>query len=249
MTTAEQTAIADELRAHYARVAPLLHAAFGGMPIVSASFPQGLGTKAYWHTEPLPLEPSVLAWCLDKLQAVEFHSWFPAPGAHDRLGMARIFLETAGTATDAHLRDAARLTRAALRTHGLDAILMLDGTGGIALLVPFDDRPAYDDVRTWLHGFANALAAANGSLFTTEPNAHGGSLVHIHVSRNAVQTYSALPYSARARRLADRAADPVGTARHDADREHQARVLAAARCTPARFTRALATLLLFARLH
>jgi DNA primase len=195
--TAEQTAIADELRLHYARVAPLLHAALGGMPIVSASFPQGLGTKAYWHTKPLPLEPPVFAWCLDKLQAVEFHSWFPAPGAPDRCGHARIFLETAGTATDAHLREAARLTRAALRTHGLDAILMLDGTGSIALLVPFDDRPAYDDVRTWLHGFANALAAAHGSLFTTEPNTHGGSLVHIHVSHNAVRLFSALPYSAR----------------------------------------------------
>ena len=197
VATEGNTAIAGELRAHYERVAPLLHAAFGGMPIVSASFPQGLGTTAYWHTKPLPLEPSVFAWCLDKLQAVEFHSWFPSPGAHDRLGMARIFLETAGTATDAHLREAARLTRAALRTHGLDALLMLDGTGGIALLVPFDDRPAYDDVRTWLHGFANALAAAHGSLFTTEPNTHGGSLVHIHVSHNAVRMFSALPYSAR----------------------------------------------------
>jgi DNA primase len=190
-------ATADKLREHYARVAPLLHAAFGGMPIVSASFPQGLGTKAYWHTKTLPLEPSVFAWCLDKLNAVEFHSWFPAPGAHDRCGLGRIFLEVAGTATDANLRKAARLTRAALRTHGLDAILMLDGTGGIALLVPFDDRPTYDDIRTWLHGFANALAAAHGSLFTTEPNTHGGSLVHIHVSHNAARMFSALPYSAR----------------------------------------------------
>ena len=189
--------VANELRAHYARVAPLLHAAFGGMPIISASFPQGLGTKAYWHTKPLPLEASVFAWCLDKLNAVEFHSWFPAPGVPDRCGMARIFLETAGTATDAHLREAARLTRAALHTHSLDAILMLDGTGGIALLVPFDDHPAYDDVRTWLHGFANALAAAHGSLFTTEPNTQGGSLVHIHVSHNAERMFSVLPYSAR----------------------------------------------------
>jgi DNA primase len=197
LSATEQTAIANELRVHYARVAPILHAAFGGMPLVSASFPQGLGTKAYWHTKPLPLEPSVFAWCLDKLNAVEFHSWFPAPGAPDRCGHARIFLETAGAATDKQLREAARLTRAALQKHGLDAILMLDGTGGIALLVPFDDQPAYDDVRTWLHGFANALAAAHGSLFTTEPNTHRGSLVHIHVSHNAEQMFSALPYSAR----------------------------------------------------
>src|ERR1700683_1752199 len=196
MTTVN-AAISEELRAHYGRVAPLLHAAFGGMPIVSASFPDGVGTKAYWHTKPLPLEPSVFAWCLDKLQAVEFHSWFPAPGAHDRCGHARIFLETAGTATEAHLREAARLTRPLLRANGLDAVCMLDGTGGIALLVPFDDRPAYDDVRAWLHGFANALATAHGSLFTTEPNTHGGSLVHIHVSHNAVRMFSALPYSAR----------------------------------------------------
>jgi DNA primase len=196
VTTAE-TAFANELRAHYARVAPLLHAAFGGMPIVSASYPQGLGTKAYWHTKPLPLEPSVFAWCLDKLQAVEFHSWFPAPGAHDRCGVARIFLETAGAATDAQVREAARLTRAALNAVGLDAILMFDGMGGIALLVPFDDRPQYNDVRIWLHGLANALATVHAGLFTTEPNTHGGSLVHIHVSHNAPGMFSALPYSAR----------------------------------------------------
>ncbi len=210
MITEQQPAIADDLRAHYSRVAPLLHAAFGGMPIVSASFPDGLGTKAYWHTKPLPLEPSVFAWCLDKLSAVEFHSWFPAPGAHDRCGHARIFLERAAGTSGAHqavqdkhpsvslsLSKAAHLTRAALQTHGLDAICMLDGTGNIALLIPFDDAPAYDDVRTWLHGFANGLAAAHGGLFTTEPNTHGGPLVHIHVSHNAVRMYSALPYSAR----------------------------------------------------
>ena len=197
MITESKSAIADDLRAHYSRVAPLLHAAFGGMPIVSASFPDGIGTKAYWHTKPLPLEPSVIAWCLDKLDAVEFHSWFPAANAHGQLGYARIFLENAGSATDAHLREAARLTRAALRVYGLDAILMLDGAGGIALLVPFDDAPAYDDVRAWLHLVASGLATAHGSLFTTEPNTHGGSLVHIHVSHNAVRLFSALPYSAR----------------------------------------------------
>ena len=198
--SAQNPAIADALRAHYARVAPLLHAAFGGMPIVSASFPQGLGTKAYWHTKPLPLEPSVFAWYLDKLEAVEFHSWFPAPGAHDRCGIARIFLETAEPVTPSvaqRNRGAALLTRAALNAVGLDAMLMLDGMGGIALLVPFDDRPQYDDVRIWLHGLANALATVHGALFTTEPNTRGGSLVHIHVSHNAPGMFSALPYSAR----------------------------------------------------
>jgi DNA primase len=195
--TTEHTAIADDLRAHYARVAPLLHAAFGGMPIVSASFPDGIGTKAHWHTKPLPLEPSIFAWCLEKLNAVEFHSWFPAPGRHDRCGMARIFLELAGSADDTRLRDAARITRTALSAHELDAICMLDGTGGIALLIPFDDAPDYDDVRAWLHTFANDLAAKHGDLFTTEPNTRGGTLVHIHVSHNALRMYSALPYSAR----------------------------------------------------
>ena len=111
--------------------------------------------------------------------------------------MARIFLETAGTATDAHLHEAAQLTRAALNAVGLDAMQMLDGTGGIALLVPFDDQPNYNDVRIWLHGLANALATVHGGLFTTEPNTHGGSLVHIHVSHNAPGMFSVLPYSAR----------------------------------------------------
>jgi hypothetical protein len=65
--------------------------------------------------------------------------WFPAPGDHADCGYCRVFLETAGEATDAQLCHAARLARAALNASGLDAMLILDGMGGIPLLIPFDD--------------------------------------------------------------------------------------------------------------
>ncbi len=199
MTTINNPALADDVRAHYARVTPLAHAVFGGMPIVSTSFPDGLSGAPHWHTKPLPLEPSTIAWCLEKLGSLEFHSWFPAPHQPDRLGYARIMLEATGSLDAAHMRHAARLTRTALNDRDVDAILVQNGDGNLTLFIPFADAPAYDDVRTWLHAVANELALKHGALFSTEPNTRGGNLVHLHVTHNAVRGYSSLPYALRAR--------------------------------------------------
>ena len=182
---------------HYARVAPLLESTFGAIPIVTASFPDGLGTKARWHTKPLPLVPHVFEWCVEKLDAIEFHSWTPAPQHPDRLGFARILLEYDGVPNDVRMREAARVTRDALNARDLDAIAVLDGRGGIALFLPFDDAPEYAPVRDWLEHFANDLAAQHGDLFSTEPNTHSDTLIRIHVRHNAPRLWSILPYSAR----------------------------------------------------
>ena len=154
------------------------------MPIVSASFPEGLVQKPLAHQAAAARAVGLRPWCLDKLQAVEFHSTVPAPGAHHSSGLARIFLETAGTAPEAQLREAARLTRAALHTHGLDASsCSTELRHRVARAL--SRRPAYDESAGGCT-VCQCARAAHGSLFTTEPNTHGGSLVHIHVSHNAV---------------------------------------------------------------
>src|ERR1035441_3839537 len=89
------------------------------------------------------------------------------------------------------------LLRTILRKHNLDAVPLLDGEGGIALYIPFDDAPPYAPVRLWLHGLAASAAAAYPNNFSTEPNSVGGARVHIHVKTNAPGLHSALPYSLR----------------------------------------------------
>ncbi|HEV7180429.1 MAG TPA: hypothetical protein VGN11_11180, partial [Candidatus Baltobacteraceae bacterium] len=110
---------------------------------------------------------------------------------------ARILLAAAGVAAEDRVNEAAGVVRSALNAIHLDAIAMLDGVGGIALLLPFVDAPHYEAVRDWLHRFVAHLAIQRGDLFTTEPNTAGTNLVHLHVSHNAPGSFSALPYSAR----------------------------------------------------
>ena len=116
------------------------------------------------------------------------------------LRYARILLETGSIDRGPNpksTRDAAIVLRALLRERGLRAIPLLDGNGGVALYIPFDDAPDYADVRRWLHVLANDAAARYPDLFTTEPNSAGGSRVHVQVRNNAPGLFSALPYSLR----------------------------------------------------
>jgi DNA primase len=202
----------DDVFSYYRTVLPFIEGAFGGIPVVWATFAEP-DSGASFHgplrdrVHKLPtvdvrlgsrsavpyfaLQPKVVEWLIEYHHAVEFHSWTPTAANPQALRYARILLENNDT------RDAAMTLREFLNEHGVRAIPLLDGNGGVALYLPFDDAPGYDDVRRWLHVVANNAAARRPDLFTTEPNSHGGSRVHVHVSHNAPGLYSALPYSLR----------------------------------------------------
>ncbi len=148
----------------------------------------------------LALRRHTLEWLATYHHALEFHSWTPIASNPSALRYARILLETGSIdrgPNSKSTRDAALVLRAVLRERGLRAIPLLDGKGGVALYIPFDDAPDYADVRRWLHTLANDAAARYPDLFTTEPNSAGGSRVHVHVRNNAPGFSSALPYSLR----------------------------------------------------
>lgn len=148
----------------------------------------------------LALQRHTLAWLANYHHAIELHSWTPIAKNPLALRYARILLETGSLDRGPNAkstRDAAIVLRALLRERGLRAIPLLDGNGGVAVYIPFDDAPAYDDVRRWLHVLANDAATRYPDLFTTEPNTAAGSRVHVHVRNNAPGLFSALPYSLR----------------------------------------------------
>ncbi len=144
------------------------------------------------------IERFTLDWLANDWAAVEFHSWTPTPEDPLKLRFARILLEAGpGELRPDAMRQSVLIMREFLATLRLCAIPVLDGVGGVALFVPFDDAPEYAPVRTWLHALANDAAAKYPQYFTTEPNSAGGARVHVHVKSNAPGLFSALPYSLR----------------------------------------------------
>ncbi|HVA37289.1 MAG TPA: hypothetical protein VNJ51_06725 [Candidatus Dormibacteraeota bacterium] len=199
-------ALQPRILAHYQAVGPLLERSFAGAPIVYANFPAGLDHTRYFRVLGVPLSERKLVWTCHRYYAVEFHTWAPLPEDEDRLRFARILLEPQ-PATPAHpktlearIKEAALAVREALQTLGLDAIPLLDGTGGIALWVPFADAPHAAPLRAWLHRLAARVIAKHPALVSGEPNSHADGRVHLHVSSNAPGHYSAMPYSLRGAR-------------------------------------------------
>lgn len=212
-----QSLSADAL-SYYEAAIPAVAASFRGIPFAWNAFSDPVATPR-WHGPLAPqshrvptvsvagtrgparpyfaLEPYTLEWLVKDHGAVEFHSWTPTQSDPLALRFARILLEEGDTVAAGAVRDAALLMRDLLASRHLTAIPLLDGTGGIALYLPFDDAPAYVPVRTWLHALANDAAAAYPNAFTTEPNSAGGTRVHVHVTSNAPGLHSALPYSLR----------------------------------------------------
>ncbi len=143
-----------------------------------------------------PLAENALSWQAHR-GAVEFLSWSPAGDDPSAVAFARILLTQAGTATEAMVKEAALVFRGLLERAGIRAIPLL-GVGGIALWIPFGDRPPYPPIRAWLHTVAREAETRHTKLISAEwPLSERGNRVHVAVDSNAPGRWSALPYSLR----------------------------------------------------
>jgi DNA primase len=167
--------------AYYQAVLPRIAESFDGIPLVWATYantpvtPSTVGGPVFHgplrdrvHNLPtvdVPLERAgvraylklgrrTVDWLLEYHHAVEFHSWTPTKNSPTKLRYARILLE------NNNVRDAAIALKDMLINRGVQAIPLLDGNGGVALYIPFNDASHYDDVRRWLHVVANEAAAS-----------------------------------------------------------------------------------------
>jgi type III secretion system FlhB-like substrate exporter len=196
-----------EIISHYELVAPLMEHIFGRIPIVwttpnpNAAQPPIYHCKYFGHWSHLSSEH---VQHLVSIGAQEFHSWFPLVDDPARARFARFLLERPWADTQGALLENVR--RAALVLADIlchpevskgTAIPVLDGVGGISLFVPLAGGPAYPDVRTWAHRIAREAIAAHPDLFSEGPNVHDDGRVHIHVSSNALDRWSIMPYSIR----------------------------------------------------
>lgn len=220
----EDQDVLNALVDHYHLVEPLLDRSFGTIPLVCASYPDGFEKSAQFHIDLrrapngvhtiesayegvsrryLALDGRAMYWALHALDAVEFFSWSPTAADFQKAAYGRILLEPAARrpgvtiAADDRVKAAALVLKSLLADVNVHAIPLFDGGTGIAIWMPFDDAPDYAALRTGLHEFASYAAARYPTVFTTEPNTHSDSLVHLHVSKNSPGTFTVLPYSVR----------------------------------------------------
>ncbi|HET9096418.1 MAG TPA: hypothetical protein VFN37_07130 [Candidatus Baltobacteraceae bacterium] len=200
--------------AHYQLVAPVLEQLFGAIPLVWATYPYGLDAPGQYHVHYFGHWTNLSAQHIERLVgigALEFYSWTPTAADPARARFARFLLErpTSGDAGDLddQIGRGACALREVLRKDGHDGIPVLDGAGGISIFVPLSNAPAYDDVRAWCHAIAAKAIAQNADLLSAAPNTVADARAHVHVSSNAVNLFSMLPYSFRAK--TGRVATPV----------------------------------------
>ena len=181
---------------HYRLAGPLMSAQFADAPLVFLDFPDGFANLPHYHITDVPLNPTKILWAVHAYYAIEFHTWASVPSDENRLRFARILLELPEGPFE-RVKEAALAMRAALFEVHMEAIALIDGRAGIALWVPLADMPLAETVRAWLHQLCAKAVARHPALLTMEPNTHRDGRVHIHVSSNAPDHFSAVPYSLR----------------------------------------------------
>jgi hypothetical protein len=124
--------------------------------------------------------------------AFELHSWTPTAQDPTRARFARIVLAPTSTTSPTLIKEALQALRTTLHDHDIEAIAGLDPNGAV-LWLRFDDRPHYDDLRTWLHTIAHPTTLAHPTIFTHDRDP---GRVRIDVGSNAVGRWS--PPSSRA---------------------------------------------------
>jgi len=96
------------------------------------------------------------------------------------------------------VKGAARALKALLERIGLRPFVMLTGSTGAHVRVPFQRGPDFDEVRAFARSLADHLAAASPDSYTTEvrKEKRKGRLF-LDVARNAYGQTAVVPYSAR----------------------------------------------------
>ena len=199
MMKAGDDAVMPQVLAHYQLVGPLIEAALAKTPIVFANFPDGLTDPPRYHFTTVPLSVDKMLWLVHREYAIEFFTWAPALLNVAALHFGRILLLPALGVDCQQVKLAALAIRALLfDVAKLEAVPLLDGGTGIALWIPFADKPQADTLRPWLHRLCTRAVALHPDLVPTAFNTHKDGRVHLHVESNASGHYSSVPYGLRA---------------------------------------------------
>jgi bifunctional non-homologous end joining protein LigD len=212
-----------ELLRYAARIAPILVPYLRGRPLNLHRYPQGAGTKGFWHKqvpdhapEWLPRwenpeadegetttylvadEPAALVWAAN-FGALEWHAWTSTTEHPDEPTYALVDIDPGPTTAWDDVLLLARLHRDAFEHLGVRAYPKVTGRRGIQVWIPIAPGPSFDETRAWVERLSRTVGAVVPDLVSWrwEVRERGGH-ARLDYTQNAVNKTLVAPYSPRA---------------------------------------------------
>jgi len=212
-----------DLVRYAAQIAPTLVPYLTRRALNMNRFPNGVGTKGFWHKE-LPShapswltrwdnpnadpgetltylvvdEPAALVWVAN-YGALEWHAWTSRVEDPNRPTYALVDLDPGERTTWPELLALARLHRTAFEHLGVEAWPKLTGRRGIQIWVPIETGPSFDETREWVERVSRTVGAVVPELVSWKWQVRERSgLARLDYSQNAVNKTLVAPYSPRA---------------------------------------------------
>ena len=185
-------------------------------------YPNGVGTKGFWHKE-LPNhapswltrwdnpdadpgetrtylvvdEPAAVVWAAN-FGALEWHAWTSRIEDPNLPTYALVDLDPGERTTWPELLALARLHRTAFEHLGVRAWPKLTGRRGIQIWVPIDSGPSFDETRDWVERVSRTVGAVVPELVSWKWQVRERSgLARLDYTQNAINKTLVAPYSVR----------------------------------------------------
>jgi bifunctional non-homologous end joining protein LigD len=218
----EEPVTKRDLLRYAAEVAPVLVRHLEGRALNLHRYPDGAGTKGFWHKErparaPAWLtgwdnpdadpgetqtyavvdEPAALVWVAN-FGALEWHPWTSRTDAPDKPTYALVDIDPGDETTWEVVLTLARLHRTALDHLGLEAAVKVTGRRGVQVWVPIRRGPTFEQTRAWVERLSRTVGAVVPELLSWkwEKGARKG-LARLDYTQNAVNKTLVAPYSPR----------------------------------------------------
>jgi bifunctional non-homologous end joining protein LigD len=218
----EQPVTKRDLLRYAAQIGPTLVPYLTGRALNMHRYPNGAGSKGFWHKErpahaPQWLgrwdnpqadygetttyvvvdEPAALVWVAN-FGALEWHAWTSTTDRPDLPTYALVDLDPGPATTWEELLELARLHRAAFEHVGVSAFPKVTGRRGIQVWVPIERGPTFEETRTWVEKLSKTVGAVLPDLVSWkwEVRSRGGK-ARLDYTQNAVNKTLVAPYSPR----------------------------------------------------
>src|SRR3954468_9371965 len=221
-TKREKPVTKRDLLRYAAQIAPVLLPYLQGRALNMHRYPNGAGSKGFWHKEVpghapdwLPRwdnpdadagethtylvvdEPAALVWAAN-FGALEWHAWTSRTDAPHEPTYALIDLDPGPATSWDDLLVLARLHRTALEHLGVRAAPKVTGRRGIQIWIPITPGPGFDETRAWVQKLSRAVGATVPDLVSWKWQvADRGGLARLDYTQNAINKTLVAPYSPR----------------------------------------------------
>ncbi len=211
-----------DLVRYAAQIAPTLLPYLTRRALNMHRYPNGAGSKGFWHKEVpthapdwLPRwdnpeadedethtylvvdEPAALVWAAN-FGALEWHAWTSTIDAPHRPSYALVDLDPGNTTRWEDLLALARLHRTAFEHLGVLARPKVTGRRGIQIWVPIARGPSFDETRAWVERLSRSVGAVVPELVSWKWQVQDRSgLARLDYTQNAINKTLVAPYSPR----------------------------------------------------